>query len=832
MSRTVLALLVAGGIGLGAQGAGAFVWPSAPAKVARALQSGDVAERRAAALAIGEMDARTAASLLVKALGDSDVEVRLRAAKSAIRLRSAVALDAVIPWLSDSDVRVRLAACELIRHVPSPRAVVALGRVLGDPDAGVRLAAAAAMGASGASEAVGPLLGHLDDPSANVRAEVAQALAHIGDPTAAVPLIGKVGDSAPEVRRAVARALGELGDPRAGSALILALRDGVAQVRVDALTALGRLGSHEAVLAIAPLLEERGSPEVRVAALTALGKIASEPAIRTLIKGLATEDPAAKTSSVRDALEMSGAKAVGPLMAALEQYGSANVAAGAALVLGSMKAKGAGSAIMQAMRKGTLGAYAGLRALTELGDPATVPTVLELLSDSNPVVRRQAVLAVSALLDPSRRDGRAVEPLVAAMREPKTSVEEREQLARALGRTGAPRAIDVLLSLVKSKGLGLRLAAIDALGEMGPAGQDAPLLDALGDDNAGVRLHAALALGSSAGQASVGVLLERLTQAATEDRTAIGLALSGALSRSGEGTAKQLEKILFSTGSGVRDALVEGIGRMSGAAGGNLLATLVRRSSDVPDRRKIAEALAGHPEQFAVLRPLLSDPDGSVRAEAIWATTYLPRGPDASAALARALELISDGDLDVAANAVGAAALLGKTLSPTDPAAKSRAVAALCKATADFRVYVRANSLTGLNILGGRCDGGARERALLAQDPSEMVRQAAARLIARIPSTDATKADARALSRCVADDKSGIVANACQIAFPIPTSSSPALIFIVPDGRTSPAPLAAYSLQRADGLIRSGLADRRGAIFERACPKGEFRLVVPGALAY
>jgi hypothetical protein len=36
---------------------------------------------------------------------------------------------------------------------------------------------------------------------------------------------------------------------------------------------------------------------------------------------------------------------------------------------------------------------------------------------------------------------------------------------------------------------------------------------------------------------------------------------------------------------------------------------------------------------------------------------------------------------------------------------------------------------------------------------------------------------------------------------------------------------------RADGLIRSGRADRRGAIFERAAPAGELRLIVPGPLA-
>ncbi|MET0592353.1 MAG: HEAT repeat domain-containing protein, partial [Polyangiaceae bacterium] len=568
MRALVRSALFLGVIGLGslpASTASAFVWPSAPAKIARALDSGDVAERRQAAMRLGDLPEKTADPLLVKALGDSDIDVRLHAAKSAVRLRSTAAVDVVIPWLSDADVRARLAACELIRYVPTTRAVLALGRVLSDPDAGVRQLAASAMGASGAQEAVGPLLGHLDDPTASVRAEVAQALARIGDASAAVPLIGKVGDSAPEVRRAVVRALGELGDARASSALILALRDNVASVRVEALTALGRLGSQEAVLAIAPLVEERALPEVRVAALSALGKIGSEAAVKALIRSLASEDAAAKNSSVRDALETSGANAVGPLLAALDTFGQANVAAGAALVLGAMKAPGAGPAIVKAMHKGSLAPYAGLRALALLADPSTLPTVLELLSDSNQVVRRQAVLTVASLLDPARKDGRAVEPLVAALRDPRASIEEREELLRALGRTGAPRAIEILVPLANSKSLVQRIAAIDALGEIGKGGQDAELLRALGDDNASVRLHAALALAQSGGEASVGALLQRLTEAATEDRTAIGLALSGAVSRAGDKFVPDLARVLERSGGSARDALIEGLGRIPGA---------------------------------------------------------------------------------------------------------------------------------------------------------------------------------------------------------------------------------------------------------------------------
>jgi hypothetical protein len=83
----------------------------------------------------------------------------------------------------------------------------------------------------------------------------------------------------------------------------------------------------------------------------------------------------------------------------------------------------------------------------------------------------------------------------------------------------------------------------------------------------------------------------------------------------------------------------------------------------------------------------------------------------------------------------------------------------------------------------------------------------------------------------VADDKSGMVSNACHASFQIPTEGLPALVFVVPDGKSVPMPLASYSLLRADGLIRSGKADRRGAVFEQKTPKGELKLLVPGPLA-
>jgi hypothetical protein len=194
--------------------------------------------------------------------------------------------------------------------------------------------------------------------------------------------------------------------------------------------------------------------------------------------------------------------------------------------------------------------------------------------------------------------------------------------------------------------------------------------------------------------------------------------------------------------------------------------------------------------------------------------------------------LATDADIGVASNAIAATAKLGKALSADNAGARARASAAMCKAFGDARPYARANALLGLGVLAARCDGGQAERTLLAKDPSEIVRQAAARLL-RGPSPEVrpSKEDARALSRCLSEDKSGAVASACRAAPTAPGAPQSVVVFVVPDGRSTPVPLAPYSLKLADGSIRSGVADRRGAIFEAAAPSGELRLVVPAPLA-
>ena len=799
----------------------AFIWPNVPDEIAQGLGADDVAERRAAAGRLQELPSAVAAPLVLRALDDTDAEVRLTAASAAAELRIDGAGDRVVDWLGEGDSRLRRTACEVIRLSPTQRAIAPLSRVLGDANAEVRVAAAQTLGMLGNREAVPSLLGHLDDPSLEVRTAIVTALGRIGDDRAVVPLLGKVQDNAHDVRRMTVRVLGDLGDQRAASALMLALRDKSDEVRVEAIDSLGRLKAAEATSALAPLTLGRSSLAVRDAAVEALGRIGTEPAVDALMTALEQDDPFNERSPVRHALERIGPSVIPRLVSAISQSSSANVASGACLVLGEVGTDAHVQVIVRAMQRGKVPARVGLRALARRKSPAAQPYVLEMLDAPTLAVRRAAMDAAEELLDPMRHDGRPVDPIVARLSDPQLPIDERVALIRLLGKTGSARAAKTLTGLAHAEDRRVKLTAIAALGDIGLAGQDEVLLEALGDTEPSVRLAAAIALSRVAAPATASILLKRLTVSSEQDRAALGIALSGALANTKQSElTEDLLQALPRVGPEVRDVLIEGLGRMKSASAGQALARLASNTLEVDDRRKVAEALAGHPDQLSLVRRLTGDADPSVQANAVWSLGWVGESADAS----RLISLVADRDVAVAGNAV---ASLGQLVAR----GKHSSIDPLCKALKDGRPYVRANALSALRSVGKRCGDGAREREMLSTDLSPEVRERAAFLLWDVRSS-VPAADERGLRRCLLDDRSGRVARACREkatgAGSVVTES--VLVFIVPDGRSTPLSRAPYALVLEDGRMRMGLADRRGGVFEANAPRGRVELAVPATL--
>jgi cellulose synthase operon protein C len=800
MSKLALLVLLA------VSPARASIWPSAAARIERELRLEDPVARRKAAEAIAELPRGPARRLLDVALADPSADVRLAAAEVAARIQADQLGLRLSAWLSDPDGRIRLAAAETLGVRPDGQALGALARASSDVDQGVRAAVARALGASGNAEAVVPLLGRLDDPVPEVRRQVVLSLGRLRDPRAVIPLLAKVEDSAGVVRRAVARALGALGDARAVGALVLVLRDSDETVRIAALDAVGRLGDASAVSSVIAVLSDT-KEEVRAAAVRALGRLGTPEATAAVVAELGR--PGANVAQLVAALGHGRQRAVTVLRVCVEARGGYRAADGCVLSLGTLGDASDVPRVRRALERSEVSPRAALEALGLLGSPEALPTVLEYLADPDATVRRAALIALVPLLDPERPDGRAVDPLVRALRARGRSPGERAAVLVLLGRTHAQRAAAVLASVAESATeASMAAAALDALGAVGPAGFDRVLLEKLDHEDGVVRAAAALALRRAGSGRAAASVLARLEGAAGQDAGALAIALPGVVSRASDPRlVGRLTRLLAASRGPQRDGLIEALGEAGPAALASLSA--VARGPDALDRAKVAEVLAGRPDGVALARALARDRDTATRAAAVWALGLVGVPEDLS--LLRAA--LRDREAGVAANAVAA-------LGRLSVRARKPAAPLLCPLLSHAGAAVRMNALGALGLTGESCDPGAVE-ILLARDRSVAVRSAAARLLAKSSSKSATDA----LSRCADEEESARVAALCTDgAVSTPRGVDPVLVYVVPSGETLPAPGAAFALGLADGVQRIGKADRRGAVYERRAPAGALSL--------
>lgn len=793
-----------------------LVWPSAVQALEARLGSDEVDVRRRAAAELGRLPVAVQRRVLPRLFVDPDPEVRLAVADAALAIRLRGAGARVSKWLSDSDPRVREAAAEVLSVLRDASAVPGLGRALEDSDAGVRKAAALALGSSDNADATSFLLGHLDDADPEVRRAVISALEQLRDPRAVVPLIGRIQEQRAALRRQAAAALGALGDSRAVGALIVALSDADANVRAAAASALGKLGATDAVWSLGALLANESDPRVQEAALGALGTMRTPAAVDAILR--VPLGPRLPREHVQRALGRAGDVALPALERCVfqpTQPDAADVCAGA---LGAIGGEAASAVIERALRQGALAPNIALAALGQAAQPSVLPTLLEYLSSADAAERRAALDAAGRLLDPERETGLAVEPIARALEHAPESRLERVALIGLLGRTGSPRAAPALVAAAQGNDEYTRVVALAALGEIGRAGTDATLLAALEAPAFPERYTAALALRRVGARGSLATLLGRYETASLRERELLATAMTGPLADdASDAEVASVAALIPSSLGPAGDALIEALAHVPGERGERTLQSLLP-ALDKAGRAKLAEALAARVGAAGTLRGLLSDVDANVRANAAWALA----SAGGSADLAPLGGALSDPDVSVASNAAAALA----TIAAREHADVSRP---LCAALSDERAYVLANALSGLRIAQARCSDPEPAIWLLEQHASEEVRAAAARLL-RESWTEVAPA---ALARCFAQDPSGKVAVECSPA--APRALEPAVgdvaVLVVNTGETSPASEAPFSLVRADGLIRSGVSDRRGSVWEAQTPRGPLRLTVPAVFA-
>jgi HEAT repeat protein len=455
-------------------------------------------------------------------------------------------------------------------------------------------------------------------------------------------------------------------------------------------------------------------------------------------------------------------------------------------------------------------------------------------------VREEARRAALLLLDPTQRDGRAVEPILLALSDVRFDASERAELVEVLGRTGSPRAVPILASFVPARDPALRIAAIVALGNTEGPEVDRTLSSLLVSEERAAQAAAMDSLATAGGKVAMAKLVATLGGDVELDRTRALDALGAMLERHpDEGTLRAMGAMLERAGGSERDALFEAMGRSRLASATAMLSGALTGATDA-DRRSVAIALTYAAQARPVLLKLLRAEDESVRANAAWALGAAGSAEDIHTLLALAREVSG-----VAPNAVASASALVQAHGLS-----ARAGEWFCPLSSDLRGDVQNNALVALAHAKARCGNGEALRTTLVRASSARLRRAAARALqASLSSTEADDANRQALARCAATDRATEVAEACRgrgaaSANREDAASRPgaatiaskenaatrappehATIYVV--GASASRAGASVSIAQPDGMVRWARTDRRGAVVEPRAGAGELKLVEP-----
>jgi len=530
-----------------------------PARCQELLSSENPEERRRATASLAALTGPAAVEALLRALGDVDWRVRKEAVTAAVEMAAdPVVLQALVEVLAsrDEDVGRRNAAVEALAGF-GIAAVDALGVVMPRLDADGRKLAAEALGSTGSDAAVPVLRTLVGDADVNVRVAAVEALAALGATSvdSVVPVLEAVlqapepmlrlaalmglnslgvavplariaswlGD--PVLRPAVLVAFGRQGDPAAAPLLVEVLERVRGPAREQVFAALAdyaraspaALAAARAAFAalgsdVAPAIldgAERAEPvERRRRFVSLLGLVGTVASARTAVRALGDE---AVASAAEEALLAIGEPALGPVLDHV-RAGPSETRAICVALAGQLAPPGEQPALIQALH-GLLeaaepgDAAAALRVLAALGDAGSLAHVARHLDDSSPWVRRAATEAMAGLAVRHPREAAAL--VVGA------SPDGPGALAAALVmgvvdepvRPGEGADVAFLVQALSHGDPLVRRAVLEALARRGGAGAVDAVVFALGDEEVGVRVAAARALGRmrDSGGASVGV---------------------------------------------------------------------------------------------------------------------------------------------------------------------------------------------------------------------------------------------------------------------------------------------------------------------------------------
>ncbi len=345
---------------------------------------------------LGDLRATEAIQALIRLLSDPDEALRTasRAALESITLRHFGSAREWLDWWRQSSTLTReemlqqLVALQADRNENLSRELEKLYlKILDDPknqnDAGTFVEALT------------------DCNVASVKKRAIKGLTPLRGPQVRAALVNALTETDASVRQAAADALAAQADATVAPALLKALTDPETSVRAAAAHALGVLKAREAVTALMAMLSDT-DVEAAVAAANALAELADPAALDKLISIVtASATPATLYDAAANALaKIQDPRAV-PILVKLLGSPKENVRWASADALGGLGVADAVKPLAAVALKDENPQIreAALAALSKIGDPTALDTLVDALSDKEKRVADQALRSLTQVAD-------------------------------------------------------------------------------------------------------------------------------------------------------------------------------------------------------------------------------------------------------------------------------------------------------------------------------------------------------------------------------------------------------------------------------------------------
>lgn len=488
--------------------------------------------------------------------------------------------------LEDDDQNVRATAIEHLGKRKESSVVDALIRILESDDVWTAYPAADALGRIGDKKAIPSLLKALNKKTLMVPA--LKALSSIADPMTLQHIIPFLEHPSKTMQEETI-----LGIKRF-------YHKGVSE-KIITDTIKGVLGDKVFGILIEHIWSAK--PDVRISAILILGMMKDERAFNPLLEISQEEDV---IEDVRRALVFIGKDRPESLLRLFETdniYQKRFVCEVAGIIASPIYYE-----IFEKLLKDEDGHIRSLAtvAISKLGNLKAIEPLKRLLTDSYEDVQEAALNALYNL-----RAGLSVPELLDMLDEPNPL--QRKNVAVLLGRIGAKEAVPALGFVLKDVNVSVRKAAIEAFSHLKTEESIKFLIFALTDEDPDIRVLSALSLGSLGGEWTFEALLLLLS----DPENSVRVAVTKALGILGDTRAvNPLIKLLKDKNGFVITTAIESLSKLGGdEARDALLRMLV--SEDPEIRRTTIKALSLFDDVDEVLLPFLKDDNWAIRMAAV-----------------------------------------------------------------------------------------------------------------------------------------------------------------------------------------------------------------------